>query len=628
MKEKLENLIATLPDHPGVYLMKDAEGTVIYVGKAISLKNRVRQYFRGRHPGQPKVDAMVEHIDSFDYVLVDSELEAFILECNLIKEYRPHYNIMLRDDKHYPYIRVDMEQAFPRLEIARQMKKDKARYFGPYFSARAVRQALEAVGKAFPLRTCRRDLPARAGKERPCLNAHMGTCVAPCTGKVDEQEYKALVRQACRFLEGHGEEVVSELRRNMQDASAALQFEKAALYRDRLMAVERVLSSQQKAIITSREDWDILGFYQQDGRVQIQLLVIRGGFLNGSETFSLEENLEEGPDELIRGFIRDYYAEAKVIPQWILTPYMPEDGEALEQWLTELRQGRVYLHKPERGEKRKLVDMACENARQSMEREVIAQQREWERTGGAAIDLARALGLEKPPHRIECYDISNIQGTNSVASMVVMLDGKAAPKEYRRFKIKTVEGANDFASMREVLGRRFAHGLEEQKVLGSESKEGKFNRFPDLVIIDGGPEQLAFAREAMEAAGVGDIPAVGLAKREEWLYKVGEADPVKLPKTAPALHMVQRIRDEAHRFAITYHRSLRGHKALLTQLDQIPGVGPARRKALLKAYPVQALMKQATVEELMQVPGITEKIAQQVYDLMHSSPSQEEKTPV
>ena len=307
---------------------------------------------------------------------------------------------------------------------------------------------------------------------------------------------------------------------------------------------------------------------------------------------------------------------------------MPDDGEALEQWLTELRQGRVYLHKPERGEKRKLVDMACENARQSMEREIIAQQREWERTGGAAIDLARALGLEKAPHRIECYDISNIQGTNSVASMVVMLDGKAAPKEYRRFKIKTVEGANDFASMREVLGRRFAHGLEERKSLGGEAKEGKFNRFPDLVIIDGGPEQLAFAREAMEAAGVGDIPAVGLAKREEWLYKVGEEEPVKLPKTAPALHMVQRIRDEAHRFAITYHRSLRGHKALLTQLDQIPGVGPARRKALLKAYPVQAMMKQATVEELMQVPGITEKIARQVYELMHSSPSQEGKTSV
>jgi len=613
--EEIESKIASLPNQPGVYLMKNVAGEIIYVGKAINLKNRVRQYFRGIHPGQPKVDAMVEHVASFDYVIVSNEMEAFMLECNLIKQHHPHYNILLRDDKHYPYIRVDFSQDYPVIEITRRMEtRDKARYFGPYYSAAAIREAMDAVCKAFPLRTCRRDLPARIGKERPCLRAQMGACMAPCAGGVTPEEYHQVLRQACRFLEGHGEDVLSELRSQMQQASDELSFEKAALYRDRCAAVEKVMKSQQKAIITAREDWDVLGLYRGQGVTQLQIMTIRGGLLQGGETFRLEDMLDETDGELLRGWMMEYYSQQKLIPQWVLVPALPEDAQAVEDWLGELRQGKVYLHQPERGDKAQLVQLACRNARQNYEKALLASQREWERTNGASIALAEALGLPKVPHRIECYDISNTQGTNSVASMVVMEDGRAARGEYRRFRIKTVEGPNDFASMHEVITRRFAHGLADCE----NGEEGHFSKFPDLVIIDGGMEQLAFARRAMEEVGVAEIPAVGLAKREEWLYKPNDPEPVILPKTSAALHMVQRIRDEAHRFAITYHRSLRSTHAFLTELDGIPGIGPARRKAILKAFPIPQRIKEASLEEIRAVEGLPAGLAEAIYKHYHS----------
>ena len=620
MTEHIRDLLQTLPGHPGVYIMRDGEGLVIYVGKAVSLKNRVRQYFHGQHA--PKVAAMVEHIASFDYILTDSELEAFILECNLIKEHRPRYNILLKDDKHYPYIRIDLKQDFPRVEITRRMKRDGARYFGPYFSSRAVQAALEAVKRAFPVRTCRKDLKAAAARgERPCLNAHIGRCMAPCTGKVTRAEYHAVIRQVCRFLEGRSDEVLQELRRDMQEASAALQFEKAALYRDRISAIERVTATQQKAISTHREDCDVIGLYREGADAMMQLLVQRGGRVVGSDSFSLSGAQDEGDEELVRSFLQRTYLQAAVVPGVILVPALPHDLEAMEQWLGGLRGGRVHVHKPERGDKRKLVDMASLNARQALERQRLVQQRQWERTGGALEDLARQLGLDKPPQRMECYDISNTMGAYSVASMVVFEDGKPARKQYRRFRIKTVEGPNDFASMAEVITRRFTHGLAERQELAQAGKnfvEGRFSRFPDLVIIDGGPGQLSYAREVMEALGVGHIATVGLAKQEELLFKPGVEQPVRIDHASPTLHLVQHIRDEAHRFAITYHRSLRANGALVSRLDGIPGIGPARRKALLKAYPRKEMLEAATEEQLAALPGMNQNAARAVYEALHA----------
>ncbi len=621
MNDTLEQLLRMLPDHPGVYIMKDENGTVIYVGKAISLKNRVRQYFQASKNHGPKVEAMVSHIATFDYILCDSEIEAFILECNMIKQHRPYYNIKLRDDKHYPYVRIHMGEAFPRVEITRKMHHDKARYFGPYFSTMDVRKAVDAIRMAFPIRTCKKDLSHPNPKDRPCLNYHIGKCMAPCAGKISSEDYKAIMRQVIRFLEGHEQDVIEEMRSDMLQASQAMQFEKAAMLRDRIAAIEKVASARQRAISTVREDWDVLGLYRDRGYAMIQLLVIRGGILIGSDHIQMDGTEDEEDGAVLRAFMQDYYAQQAYIPPLILLSSPPEEEKSLETWLTGERGTKVEIRLPERGEKRKLVDMAVRNARQALERAVLMQEHEWERTGGALQALAEILGLPKPPYRIEAYDISNIQGTNSVASMVVMEGGEPARDQYRRFRIQTVEGANDFASMAEVVQRRFRHAQEEREELSAQGKplsSGKFTRMPDLVLIDGGPMQLAFAREVMDASGAVDIPAVGLAKREEEIYRVGEPDPIRLPKTHPSLHILQRIRDEAHRFAITYHRSLRGHKALQTWLDAVPGIGPARRKALLKTYVTRKAMEEASLEELAAVPGMNGKCAQVLYEHLHT----------
>lgn len=622
MTDTLEQLLRMLPDQPGVYLMKDAEGTVIYVGKAISLKNRVRQYFQASKNHGPKVEAMVSHIATFDYILCESEIEAFILECNMIKQHRPHYNIKLRDDKHYPYIRINMNEPFPRVEITRKMHRDKARYFGPYFSTLDVRKALDAVRLAFPIRTCKKELHTINPKDRPCLNAHIGKCLAPCNGSVTSEEYKAVMRQVIRFLEGHEQDVIDEIRTDMMTAAGAMQFEKAAMLRDRIAAIERVVSARQRAISTVREDWDVIGLYRDRGYAMVQILVLRGGILMGSDHIQMEGTEDETDEAVLAAFMADYYAEQSYVPPLILVSGAPEGRDAMEAYLTQTRGSRVEIRLPERGEKRKLVEMAVRNARQALERTLLMQEHEWERTGGALQALAEILGLPRAPYRIECFDISNIQGTDSVASMVVLEGGEPARDQYRRFRIKTVEGANDFASMAEVVGRRFLHAIEEKAQLEAEGKplaSGKFTRLPDLVLIDGGPVQLAFAREAMDGAGFISVPSVSLAEREEEIYRVGEPDPIRLPKTHPALHVLQRVRDEAHRFAITYHRSLRGHKALQTWLDTVPGIGPARRKALLKQYVTRKSMEEATEEELARVPGMNARSAETLYQYLHKT---------
>ncbi|MGI6315681.1 MAG: excinuclease ABC subunit UvrC [Christensenellales bacterium] len=623
--ELIDQQLQMLPDSPGVYLMKDADGSVIYIGKSVSLKNRVRQYFHASRSHSPKVQAMVERIHRFDYILCANEMEAFILENNLIKQYRPYYNNKLKDDKNYPYVRIDMSQSFPRVEITRKMRRDKARYFGPYMSTKDVRAALDVVRRVFPVRTCARDLERIRAGNRPCLNAQIGRCLGPCTGQVKPEEYKAVMRQVIRFLEGREDEIIAEVTTEMQEAAASLRFERAAVLRDRKHALERISASRQNAVSTLREDWDIFGIHRGESLLLFQLLVVRGGILTGSDSATLEDWDETASDGALLGdFVREYYAAQAYIPPLILVPSLPPDAETLNTWLTGLRGAGCMLHKPERGEKRKLVEMAVRNAAQAEERLRLARDHAWARTGGALRVLAETLGLAAPPRRIEAYDISNIQGTLSVASMVVMEEGEPARDQYRRFRIKTVEGADDFASMAEVIQRRFRHAREETETIraaGGDLSKGKFTRMPDLVLIDGGPVQLAFARQMMDEAGFSDCPAVSLAKREEEIYTVGQPDPIRLKKTDPALHLLQRIRDEAHRFAISYHRSLRGYKTLSSWLDSVEGIGPARRKALLRSYPSRSAMAAATLEELASLPGMNRPAAEAVYSALHSDDS-------
>ncbi|MDD3244333.1 MAG: excinuclease ABC subunit UvrC [Eubacteriales bacterium] len=628
MQDRVAGVVENLPDHPGVYIMKNALGRVIYVGKAISLRSRVRNYFQASTQREyPKTRRLVQDIADIDYVLVKDEREALMLECNLIKQHQPHYNILLKDGKHYPYLRVDLSEDFPQVELVRKLRRgDKARYFGPYMSTGSLRATLDAIKKIFPIRSCTKDVMkmVRNG-ERPCLNAQIGLCMAPCTGKVTPEEYAAVMRQVCSFLQGHQDEVAADLKRKMEEAAEALDFEKAAAYRDKLQAVQLIYrqGDRRQSVISTAvytDDVDVIGVVSQNEQTAVQLMMMRGGRVTGSEGFLMDGAQNEESAQVAGSFIAQFYLEAPSAPQEILVRERPEDADALEEALREKWNRKVTIHAPQRGEKRALLLMAEKNAQEKIQREWAYREREWERTGGAVKALGEVLGIP-PPQRIECYDISNFQGTDSVASMVVFEGGKPARSAYRRFKIKTVEGANDFESMKEVLGRRFRHGLEERAELdktGGDYAKGSFSKFPDLVLIDGGPIQLEFARESMEALGVGAIPAVGLAKRFEHIIRVGHEEPLALPHSSPTLQLLQRVRDEAHRFAITYHRSLRAARTLRSQLEDIPGVGEKRRKALLRAYPVPALMKQATVEELAELDGMNAAVAQKVYDALHA----------
>ncbi len=610
--ENLELKIAKLPDSPGCYLMKDAEGTIIYVGKAVNLKNRVRSYFRDT-AHTPKVAAMISHIADFDILLCDSNLEALCLECNLIKEHRPYYNILLKDDKHYPYLRVNLHEPFPRLTLARRMQKDGARYFGPYIGATAVKQVIDAVRDVFPLRTCKLTFPLKR-PVRPCINYDIKKCLAPCAGQCTEAEYWDMMDGVLAFLSGDYQPVIDQLTRSMEQAAERMEYEKAAAYRDKIRDV-RGLMERQIAIRTDRSEQDIIALSQDGLDAMVQIVYVRGGRMLGGDHFLLEREGSEDAGEVLAEFLTQYYEEGGLIPRNVLVQTLPEGTqEQLEQWLRQQKGAAVTLLMPRRGEKHDLVLLAEKNARDALEKRNARVAVREERTVGAAASLGRILGLKDFPRRIEGYDISNTQGVQSVGSMVVFIDGEPAKKEYRQFRIKTVEGANDFASLNEVLSRRFAHGVKEKadrEAQGLSPVGGKFSDLPDLILIDGGPQQVRFAREAMLAQGL-DIPMFGLAERLEEIWLPNREEPIVLDHHTPELQLVQRVRDEAHRTAITHHRTLRGKAFTHSQLEDIPGIGPKRRKALLKHFGSIRAIREATEDELLAVDGINKPAAEAI----------------
>ena len=605
--EKLEEKIKMLPDSPGCYLMKNREGTIIYVGKAVNLKNRVRSYFRDT-VHTPKVEAMIAHIDDFDILLCETNLEALILECNLIKLHKPYYNILLKDDKHYPYLKVDMRQPFPRLELCRKLEQDGAKYFGPYIGAGAVRQVLEAVRDVFPLRSCRQSLPPKTEK-RPCVNYDIGRCMAPCAGKCTEEQYRTMMEGVLRFLNGDYESVIHSLRKDMEEAAAAMRYEKAARIRDKIKDVEGMME-RQIALRTDRSEQDLIAIAQDGLDAMIQILYIRGGRMIGGDHFALPREGGEKPGDVIASFMTQYYESAGLIPRNVLCQELPEGAaEQLEQWLRQKKGSAVTVSTPQRGEKHELVLLAAKNAKDALEKRNARRTIREERTVGAAENLGKILGMDRFPRRIEGYDISNTQGEQSVAAMVVFIDGEPAKKEYRHFRIKTVEGANDFESLYETLSRRYAHAAKEAQ---EGTAEGKFTDLPDLILIDGGPQQLRFARQAILDQGLEPPAMFGLAEKREEIWLPEAEEPILLDHRTPELQLVQRVRDEAHRFGIIHHRTLRGKASIHSQLEDIPGIGPARRKALLKAFGSLKAIRQATREELLAVKGMNAAAADAV----------------
>ena len=616
MSPELEFKIANLPDSPGCYLMK-SEGGIIYVGKAVNLKNRVSQYFHYSAQHTPKVRAMVEKIDDFDIILVDSEMEAFALECNLIKLHMPHYNILLKDDKAYPYIRVNLAEDFPLVDLARRQERDGAKYFGPYQGSTVVREVLDVVRMVFPIRVCRHAINPDKPR-RPCVHHQVGQCPAPCAGLISKEDYRRTIDGVIDFLNGKYAPVLAELKERMAEASKEMNYERAALYRDRIRAVEAVMQ-KQKAISTAQADQDIIAVLPHEADAMVQLMFVRSGRMIGSERFTLEGAGDEDPGEILTQFMLQYYGPEITPPREILLSHTPPEHDVIEQLLTEQHGARTYILTPRRGEKLKLVGMAVKNLKDEAKKLDRKNASSHARTIGALETLQALLNLPTLPRRIEGYDISNTQGALSVASEVVMVDGVSANKEYRRYRIKTVEGANDFASMYEVITRRLSHGLDElaeRKEQGLDPQGGKFSWLPDLILVDGGRGQLAAAQEAMQAQGL-NIPMIGLAKRIEEIVLPGEEESLLLDRHSPALHVLQRVRDESHRFAIIHHRTLRGKASIASRLDGIPGVGDKRKKAILKHFKTVEALKAATAEEIGQVPGVPEKVAQSVWRFLH-----------
>lgn len=614
MNDLLRLKIEKLPTCPGCYLMKSG-GKIIYVGKAVNLKNRVSQYFHASREHTVKVRAMVERIDDFDIVLCDTNLEALILECNLIKLHRPQYNILLKDDKHYPYLRIDVSQDYPRVELVRRVQKDKARYFGPYMGATGVREVLDVLRGLFPLRTCAQ--PIRPGTtRRPCLHHQVGECLAPCAGLTTPQEYGQVVQEVIDFLGGKSDAVVDRLTQQMTQAAKEMRFEQAAMLRDRIRGVQSLME-RQKAINVRGGDQDILACVSDGIDAMVEVVFVRGGHMIGAESYALEGAGDQSVAQVLSQFILQFYDDGRMPASELLCMQLPEQAEDIESVLTGRRDGRrVTLREPQRGTKHKLVELAVRNAQDALQKRNAHLSRQRERTVGACEALAQAVGMTRTPRRIEGYDISNTQGVLSVASMVVAIDGEAANREYRHFRIKTVEGANDFASMNEVLTRRLTRARQEREALVAQGRllpdgtlpEGAppltgFADLPDLILIDGGPQQLRFAREAMLAVGY-DIPIFGLAKRLEEIFLPDQEESILLDRKSPALHLIQRIRDEAHRFGITHHRNLRQKAGMHSSLEDIAGIGPARRRALLSHFGSIAAIAAATPEQLCEVEGI------------------------
>ena len=613
MNPTLAYKIKMLPESPGCYIMK-SRGEIIYVGKAVNLKNRVRQYFHGSHT--PKVAAMVSRVDDFDLMLCQTNFEALTLECNLIKKHRPFYNILLKDDKHYPYLRIDLGEPFPRLTLARNMDDQRAgvKYFGPYIGATAVRQVMDEVRRFFPLRTCNLSFPVKSPR-RPCVHHQIGQCLAPCAGGVSEEAYRAILARVIDFLNGDSRELLSELTREMNVASARMEYEQAAVLRDKIADI-RQLMEEQHAIQTRDVEQDVLAVAQDEQDAMVQLTHIRAGRIEGGRAFLMEHCGAEPPEDVLAGFLTQYYDDGHLIPRNVLAQALPEPLDELERWLRERRGGAVTLAVPQRGDKADLVRLALKNAEDALFKHRQSAEVKDMRTRQAMLELKEALNLPALPRRIEGYDISNTQGILSVASMVVFQDGLPDKKAYRIYRIKTVEGANDFASMAEVITRRFTHGLKERherEQAGLDPDAGSFSKLPDVILIDGGPEQLLFAHRAMQEAGA-SVPMFGLAKRFEEIYLPGREDPIVLDRRSNALHLVQHVRDEAHRFGITHHRALRGKEGLKSELSSIPGVGPKKQAALIRHFRSVKAIFEATQEELCQVEGISDGLAQRIMD--------------
>ncbi|MDR1192686.1 MAG: excinuclease ABC subunit UvrC [Peptococcaceae bacterium] len=676
MNEQIEEKLGKLPARPGVYLMRDAAGKVIYVGKALSLRSRVRSYFKenlGQGSHSDKTRALVRRVADLEWILTDSEMEALILECNLIKKYKPRYNIRLMDDKGYPYVRITVGEDFPRVEYVHKMGRDGSRYFGPYTSSGAIKDTLKLLRRIFPLRSCVSTV-GWGKQQRPCLNRHIGRCLAPCAGQVSKEDYGEMIRQVILFLEGKQEALCRRVEEKMAAAAEEMRFEEAAQLRDQLAAIRQVVE-RQKVLSSKGEDYDAINYARGKNQVCVQLFYVREGKLLGRESFFLEG--VQGEAEVLLPFLQQYYSEVPLIPPGIYLPWQPEETVAVgagaeadaedgaeasaeagveagtdaaavvaaavvaaagdtaaeadatpedvawedgpdrraadllmtQAWLSRLRGGKVQLKTPKRGEKKALVDLVGKNARDLLLQQEQRETALGDRFAQGLAELREALNLDAPPRRMECYDISHISGTETVASMVVSIDGRPRPELYRRFRIKTVEGNNDFASMAEVILRRFSKERQQ---------DTRFGELPDLVIIDGGKGQLSSARSIMELLGVGEIAAVGLAKQFEWLYKPAQSDPIVLDQKSPAIHLVQLLRDEAHRFAITYHRLLRGKRNLTSALDEIPGLGPKGKKALLKQFDLSLKnIMAASREALAAAPGLSKKTAAAVYDWFH-----------
>lgn len=606
----IQEELKKLPDSPGVYLMKDDIGNIIYVGKAINLKNRVRQYFQSSKNHSIKVKKMVQHIVSFEYIMTRSEVEALVLECNLIKKYDPKYNIRLKDDKTYPYIKVNVQDAFPKMMIVRQMKKDGARYFGPYTNTTAMWEIVDIVKNTWPLRTCSRNLPKDIGKERACLNCHIGKCNAPCEGKVTEKAYREMIDEVISFLSGNYKKVIKRLQEEMLQASEDLQFERAATLRDQIMAIEKI-EQKQTATLSSMLDQDVIAFAKSPEDTLVQVYFVRQGKLVGREHFYLEGTEDEVIEDIFRDFLVQFYANATFIPKEIVIERKPSELDVIQNYLTEKRGSRVQVIVPQKGERHGLMELASKNAEVTLSQFGEHIKKEQERTQGALEEIQNAIGIEQLPYRLEAYDISNTQGIQSVGGMVVFEGGKPKKSDYRKFKIKSIFGPNDYGSLEEVLDRRFNR-------MKTEEEGNSFTKVPDLILMDGGKGQVSVAEKVMARYQL-NIPICGMVKDDRHrtrglLYKGEE---VLLNPRSEGFKLITRVQDEVHRFSIEYHKKLRSKAQVQSILDEIPGVGKERKKILITHFKSIENLRKASLEEIEACEGIPQKVAAQIYDYFH-----------
>ena len=616
---EIEEELKKLPDRPGVYIMHDEKDDIIYVGKAVNLKNRVRQYFRPSHDEGIKKAKMVEQIRRFEYIITDSELEALVLECNLIKEHRPKYNTMLRDDKTYPYIRVTLGEDFPRVLFSRQMKKDKSKYFGPYTSAGAVKDTIELIQKMYQIRTCNRNLPRDIGKERPCLNYHIKKCNAPCQGYISKEEYHKSIEMVLSFLNGNYQPIIKDLEKKMMAASDSLEFERAIEYRELLNSVKQI-AQKQKITSFDGEDKDVIALAGDERDAVVQVFFVRGGKLIGREHFYIKIATEDTESQILTTFVKQFYSGTPFLPREIMLSAEIEDQDIIEEWLEKKRGSKVYLRIPRRGMKEKLVELAKKNAELVLSQDKERIKREEGRTIGALKEIEKLLDMEKL-NRIEAFDISNISGFQKVGSMIVYEKGKPCRSDYRKFRLKTIQGPDDYASMHEVLTRRFLHGMEEKKELQEKNMSdvyGSFTRFPDLIMMDGGRGQVNIALKVLAELHL-DIPVCGMVKDDNHRTRGLYYNNVEIPidRNSEGFKLITRIQDEAHRFAIEYHRSLRSKGQVHSVLDDIDGIGSTRRKALMRRFQSIENIKQATIEELKETESMNERAAQAVYHFFH-----------